>query len=73
MPTKQQVSAAIKATAAVAEAIRGLKEVPSGELYARLMPYMTLEAYEGIIGTLVRAGLVDRKPSHILVWIGPVA
>lgn len=69
--TKAQVRAAFQSTLAVAEVIRELGMVPSGHLYARLMDPFSLEAYEGIINTLISAGLVRREPSHLLVWIGP--
>ena len=55
---------------AVTETIRELGSVPSGHLYARLMGHMSLEIYEGIIGVLVRKGMVRREPSHLLVWTG---
>jgi hypothetical protein len=59
-----------KVIAAIAEAIRGLREVPSGHLYAQLMGHMTLDQYGQVIAILKRAGLVEEK-SHLLRWVGP--
>ena len=68
--TKQQVAAALEAVRAVADAIRELKRVPSGHLYAQLMPLMDLATYDKIIGTLKGAGLV-REEFHELIWVEP--
>jgi hypothetical protein len=68
--TPRQVSAAFAQTAAIAEAIRELGEVPSGHLYAQVCGRMELAAYERIIGTLKNAGLVAES-GHLLKWIGP--
>jgi hypothetical protein len=66
-----QVEAALGIILAVANAIQGLGEVPSGELYARMMPHgIKLDAYEKIISTLKGAGLV-RESNHLLTWVGP--
>ena len=70
MATAKQVSAAFQACAAVAEAIREAKEIPSGTLYAMLMGHMSLETYQGIIRTLKGAGLVAER-AHLLSWCGP--
>jgi hypothetical protein len=68
--TKEQVRAALDAVVAVADLIRALGSVPSGELYARLMGHMDLETYDKIIGILKRAGLVAES-NHRLTWVGP--
>ena len=68
--TKQQVASALEAVRAVADAIRELKRVPSGKLYAIVMPHLSLESYEKIIGTLKGAGLV-REEAHELIWVEP--
>lgn len=71
MNTKREVHAALEIVMAVAEAIRELGETPSGHLYANLMSSgMTLQAYNSIIETLKRAGLVEERASHMLVWVG---
>lgn len=51
--TPEQVKAALQLVAAVGDAIRELKEVPSGHLYARMMSHMTLDQYQAVIATLV--------------------
>jgi hypothetical protein len=68
MVTKEEIKAAVGMMMAVSEAIRELKSVPSGHLYARLMDHMNLETYEKIIGTLKSAGLV-KEEAHLLTWV----
>lgn len=68
--SKEQYTAAIKTTAAVAECIRELGSVPSGHLWARLMDRLTFEEYESIIRVLINTGLIRQEPSHLLMWIG---
>jgi len=68
--TKPDIQAALKVVLAVGDAIRNLRQVPSGELYARLMGHLSLEQYEKVIGTLKRTGLVKEEQSRLLVWIG---
>lgn len=68
-----QRDAALKAIGvAIGEAIREVGEVPSGHLYAMLMGKIGLSAYQSIIGSLVRAGLVKQRADHMLVWVGPL-
>jgi len=69
-PSQTQITAALNAAVAVAEAIRELREVPSGHLYARLMQVMDYTSYQRIIDLLVRERLVHRAPSGLLTWIG---
>jgi hypothetical protein len=69
-PTKSQAAAAVTAVAAVAEAIRSLGSIPSGQLYAQVMSYLTIEAYNRIIEILKRADLVAEE-NHVLRWVGP--
>lgn len=69
-PTREQVQAALGMAKAIADAIRELGSVPAGELYARVMPYMTHETFEGVVGSLVKTGLVKRA-NHVLTWQGP--
>jgi uncharacterized membrane protein len=68
--TKENIAGATAILIAIAEAIRELKRVPSGHLYALLMPKMTHAQYEEAIGILQRAGVVRRTPGHELVWVG---
>jgi hypothetical protein len=58
---------------AVAEAVRELKQVPAGHLYASLMGIMSLAEFNSIIAVLVEAGLVERAASHMLTWVEPKA
>jgi hypothetical protein len=67
-PTKEQVEALIKATKAIADSIKELKRVPSGELYARLMNYVSLQQYEQLISVLEKAGLIEIV-NHEIIWI----
>lgn len=69
-PSPIESKGAMLATLTVAETIRELREVPSGELYARLMSRISYSAYEGIIGTLKNAGLVSES-AFLLKWTGP--
>ena len=69
MKALTQDQAAVEIIMAVAEAIRSLGSVPSGHLYARVMPFMNLDAYTRVIETLKRAGLVTEK-NHLLTWVG---
>ena len=64
------IQAAIAVIVAVGDAIRELRQVPSGELYARMMEHLSLENYQKVIETLKGAGLVREEQSHLLVWIG---
>lgn len=70
--TREEVSAAIQAASAVAEAIRDLGSVPSGELYVQLMQHMSLATYEAILNILQRADLVVIA-NHVVRWTGPKA
>lgn len=68
--TQAEVSAALNSIKAVADTIRELGEVPSGHLYAQLMPVLGLHEYERIIDILKRAGLV-RESNNLLTWVEP--
>jgi len=69
---KEQVKAAIEVVLAIANAIRELREVPSGQLYAQLMGYLSLDQYQVIINNLKQAKLI-KVESHLITWIGPAA
>lgn len=73
MIDKQQIATGVNATLAIAEAIRELKQVPAGHLYARLVSVMSLEQFNALVRILVNAGLVRHDESHLLTWIGPAA
>ena len=69
-PTKEQLKAAFLMLAAVTEAIREAKRIPSGTLYAMLIGKVDLAGYEKMIRMIKGAGLIEEK-NHELVWIGP--
>jgi len=68
--TKEQVKAALETVRVIADAIRELGSVPSGELYARVMPHLDLATYDQVIQTLKNCGLVT-EAAHVLTWTGP--
>lgn len=70
MPTKDELKAGVALVAAVAEAIRELKSVPSGHLYTRLQGRVTLDGYNKMISILKNAKLVEEK-NFVLTWVGP--
>jgi hypothetical protein len=66
------VKAAVAVLRATADAIRDLGSVPAGHLYA--MAYAdkcSAQKFNELVDVLVRAGLVRREASHMLIWIGP--
>ena len=65
-----KVKAVVQGIKAIADAIRDLGKVPSGELYAQLMNHMTLDQYNQVIDILKGAGVIDVK-NHEITWIGP--
>jgi hypothetical protein len=66
-----ELNAALNVVQAIAETIRELGEVPSGELYARLMRKLDHHQYDQVIGILKRTGLVTETPGHLLRWNEP--
>lgn len=66
-----RVEGTLRVILAISQAIKELRTVPSGHLYARLMGHLSIDDYQSVIATLVRAGLVHEHPSHLLEWIGP--
>lgn len=68
--TEARLNALFAIVDAVGEAIKELKVVPSGHLYARLMTHnMPIDLYQEIIGILVASKKVKKK-NHVLIWIG---
>lgn len=65
---KARMQAGFTLLHAIAETIRFLGEVPSGEIYARLSGRVSLADYEQAISILKRAGLVTETPGHLLRW-----
>lgn len=68
--TKEQVKSAFTALAAVAEAIREAKRIPSGTLYAMLIGKVDMPSYERMISMLKNAKLIEER-FHELIWVGP--
>lgn len=52
---------------AIAGAIKDLKNVPSGELYAQVMNYLTLDQYNKVIDILKNAGVITVN-NHLISW-----
>jgi hypothetical protein len=67
---KKAVNAHLQIALAIADAIKELREVPSGHLYARLMGNMDIDRYNMYIGMLKNAGFVREDGFHMLYWIG---
>jgi len=65
---KEKINAAIKGTMAIAEAIREVKQVPSGTLYANLCGVMSIDQFSEIVKLLERAKVIENR-SNLLVWI----
>ena len=71
MRTTAELANAVEIVTAVAEAIRELGTVPSGVLYAGLMPLLTLAQYEAVIYALKKTELVT-ETNHVLTWVGDI-
>ena len=67
--TREQVVASLNAIKAIADTIKELGVVPSGQLYGTLVGVMDLNTYESLVSRLVGAGLV-KKNGNMLVWVG---
>ena len=65
--TPDQIKASLGVLKAIADAIKELKEVPSGELYARVMNTLSLEEYNTVIGILKQAGVITES-NYLLKW-----
>lgn len=55
---------------AIADAIRSVRRIPSGHLYAQVMEHLTLEQYEAVVKILVRSKMVYKNTSGLLTWEG---
>ena len=66
-PISPQVKTALHKIRALADAIKEVKEIPSGTLYAACMEKISLNEYNRIIGLLVRSGLIENK-NNLLKW-----
>lgn len=69
--TKDQIAAGFEIVALVGQLVKHAPngEIPEGELYARLMDKFSLNSFNSIISTLVKAKAIERK-NHLLRWIG---
>lgn len=66
----QDTARLLNVVRAIADTIRDLQEVPSGNLYAQLCGSMNLNQYNTILGILKRSKLVEES-NHMLRWVGP--
>jgi hypothetical protein len=69
-PTQAQKEFGVKLIMAVTEAIREVKRIPSGHLYAILMGKMSIDTYNQLITIIKRTGLV-KEEGHELIWVEP--
>jgi hypothetical protein len=56
---------------AIAECIRSLGTVPSGEIYAMVMNVLPLDEYNKMIAALVKIGAIEND-GHLLKWVGKI-
>jgi hypothetical protein len=69
--TREQIKKVLLVVQTVADLIKSLGSVPSGELYAQLMPTgLTLNEYNTCIDFIERAKLITVK-NHLITWVGP--
>ena len=68
--TPEQRKAVLELIQAIAETIKELGSVPAGHLYARLMDKMSIETFQTIVDTLVKAKIIENK-GFLLTYIGP--
>ena len=68
--TNEEVHAGLNVIRAVADAIKEAGQIPSGHLYAAMMGFVDLCAFEKIISLLKRSHLVEEQPGNLLVWKG---
>jgi len=71
MTEQEQARAVLAVTVAIGDAIRDLRIVPSGVLYANLASEISLENYKTVVHALKETGLV-REDSNVLYWVGPL-
>jgi hypothetical protein len=66
-----QRAAAMRIIITIGEMIQDAGQIPSGHLYAMLMPTgLSLESYNRIITTLVKCKVITQE-NFLLTWIGP--
>jgi hypothetical protein len=69
MDEKAQVLATIRLLAAVGEAIKEQSPVPTGVLYAAVMPMFSRHTFQIILDILKNAQLIEERNNQ-LRWIG---
>ena len=50
------------------EVIRLAGTIPSGTLYASVMPLLSLDQYQSCIDVLKRTNLITETSQHLLIW-----
>lgn len=66
----ESVKAMLRIAVALGSAIKEAGSIPSGHLYAMVMPVLSLQDYQQALAILKDQQLVREEPSHLLVWIG---
>lgn len=66
--TREEFRAVIQALLALADAIRELREVPAGHLYAHVASYMTADQFNRAVDLFIRAKVVERR-NNVLYWV----
>jgi hypothetical protein len=64
-----KVIAQMEVLVALADAIKSLKQIPNGELYARVMDKFTIESYNSYINALVNIKAIEIK-NNMIIWKG---
>lgn len=67
--TRDEIRMATEIVFLIRDAIRDVGSIPSGHLYAQLMPYMSLGLYMQIIKLLKDSGVI-REENHLLIYVG---
>lgn len=69
--TDAEIKVALNYLITVTETVREAREIPEGIVYAALMDRMDINAFNSMIGVLIKSGLVTRSNAHLLTWVGP--
>jgi hypothetical protein len=68
--TPAKIRSALNTIFALADAIRELREVPEGHLYARVMTHLSLDEFDAAMRVLKNNKMI--KIEHrMITWIGP--
>jgi hypothetical protein len=71
MITAHGLDAALAIVRAVGEAVRELRQVPEGVLYANLASHMSLAQFRAVVNILKDAGMVTVE-NHVVTWVKEV-